>query len=76
MRHNRSQRGSTRSHHALKGVRLSKCPDCGFVCLNHRVCANCGKYNGRKVIDMEVKTSKKVAKVGKEKKEKKVAKAK
>ncbi len=73
MRHNRSQRGSTRSHHALKGVRLSKCPDCGLPILNHRLCANCGKYNGKQVVSKEVKVSKKVTKG---KKAEKVTKAK
>jgi large subunit ribosomal protein L32 len=58
MRHNRSQRGSTRSHHALKSASLTKCPDCGQSRLNHRVCGNCGKYNGKKVIIFEVKAKK------------------
>lgn len=59
MRHNRSQRGNTRSHHALKATDLSVCPDCGAKRLNHKVCNNCGKYNGRVVIDVLAKVAKK-----------------
>ena len=40
-----------RSHHALKGVRTTKC-ECGALRLPHRACATCGKYNGRVVIDV------------------------
>ena len=59
MRHNRSQRGSTRSHHFLKGLPTTKCPDCGTVITRHKACSNCGKYKGRKVVDLEVKALKK-----------------
>jgi len=70
MRHNRSQRGSTRSHHGLKGMNLTKCPDCGMPVMRHQACANCGKYRGRVVIDMEPK-KKMVAKAPEKKAEKK-----
>ena len=63
MRHNRSQRGTTRSHHALVAPGLSVCPDCNAKKLNHKVCANCGKYNGRVVIDVMAKTVKKEKKL-------------
>jgi hypothetical protein len=42
----------------LKSASLTKCPDCGQSRLNHRVCGNCGKYNGKKVIIFEVKAKK------------------
>lgn len=63
MRHNRSQRGSTRSHHALTAQGLSVCPDCKAKRINHKVCTNCGKYNGRVVIDVMAKTIKKEKKL-------------
>ncbi len=63
MRHNRAQRGDTRSHHALKAQGLSVCPDCKAKRLNHKVCSNCGKYNGRVVIDVMAKTVKKEKKL-------------
>lgn len=59
MRHNRSKRGSTRSHHALTAAGLSTCSDCGVKKLNHKVCANCGKYNGKVVIDVGARIAKK-----------------
>lgn len=59
MRHNRSQRGNTRSHHALSANGISVCPDCKAAKVNHKVCANCGKYNGRVVIDVLAKVAKK-----------------
>jgi len=58
MRHNRSQRGSTRSHHALKVIALTKCPDCNSPVMRHQACSNCGKYRGRVVINKEKKTTK------------------
>lgn len=59
MRHNRSQRGSTRSHHFLKGLPLTKCSECQAALIRHQACPNCGKYKGRNVIDLEAKTLKK-----------------
>jgi large subunit ribosomal protein L32 len=59
MRHNRSQRGRTRSHHALSEVSLTKCPDCNVAVKRHQACSNCGKYRGRVVIDVTKKVAKK-----------------
>ena len=71
MRHNRSQRGTTRSHHALTAQGLSVCPDCSAKRLNHRACTNCGKYNGKVVIDVLAKTVKKEKKLKAQAKESK-----
>ncbi len=68
MRHNRSQRGSTRSHHALSGVSITKCPDCGMPVSRHRACSNCGKYRGKVVVDLEAKAAKAKKKTEKSKK--------
>ena len=51
MRRNRSETAKRRSHHALSAARLAKC-DCGALRMPHRACQNCGKYNGRVVIDV------------------------
>lgn len=53
MRHNRSQRGSTRSHHALSPVSITKCPECGQPTMRHQACSNCGKYRGKTVINFD-----------------------
>lgn len=63
MRHNRSQRGQTRSHHGLAVKSISACPDCGTAKISHKVCTNCGKYNGRVVIDVNAKIAKKAKKL-------------
>src|SRR4051812_7872226 len=51
MRRNRSQTAKRRSHHAIHGERKATC-ECGQLRLAHRACPNCGKYNGRVVIDV------------------------
>lgn len=58
MRHNRSQRGSTRSHHILKEIALTKCSDCNITIMRHQACSNCGKYRGKVIINLEKKTKK------------------
>ncbi len=55
MRHTRSQRGNTRSHHGLSGISLTKCPDCSSPVMRHQACSNCGKYRGKVIVDMEKK---------------------
>lgn len=51
MRRNRSQTAKRRSHHALVSTQVVKC-DCGALRVSHRACPECGKYNGRVVIDI------------------------
>jgi ribosomal protein L32 len=38
------------------------CPSCKQKKLAHHVCKNCGKYNGKKILDME-KVVEKITKV-------------
>jgi large subunit ribosomal protein L32 len=59
MRHTRSHTRNRRAHHGLKDSVLSKCKKCGEPALPHSVCANCGVYKGREVIDVLKKLSKK-----------------
>ncbi|MEK9185652.1 MAG: 50S ribosomal protein L32 [Patescibacteria group bacterium] len=75
MRHNRSQRGSARSHRALTPSILRLCSECGSPKLPHTACPNCGKYGGREVIDVSTRLANLPAgKAGKEKKKNKEAK--
>lgn len=69
MRSTRSHTGNRRSHDALKDAAMSLCPDCKSPKLAHAVCPNCGKYNGRVVIDMVAKLAKKEAKLKEKNKE-------
>jgi large subunit ribosomal protein L32 len=37
----------------LTAPALAKCKQCGELKLSHRVCGNCGYYNGRQIIAKE-----------------------
>lgn len=51
--------GHRRSHLALKGLKLSICPQCKEAVPSHQVCPICGIYKGVKVIEVEKKEKKK-----------------
>lgn len=59
MRHTRSHTGNRRSHHALKAGALAKCLKCKAETLPHVMCANCGFYKGKEVVDVLKKLTKK-----------------
>ena len=52
--------GRTRIHHrrsswmrnAVTQMATQKCPSCEQVKVAHRVCASCGHYNGKKVVEV------------------------
>jgi large subunit ribosomal protein L32 len=67
MRHTRAHTGNRRSHHALKAKNPSLCKECGHPRLPHTVCANCGMYRGRQVVNVTLKTEKKAKKVASKK---------
>jgi len=58
-RHTKSRRGKRRSHHALKTQIFGLCAKCGQSVPPHRVCPNCGTYQGKEVIDVLKKLTKK-----------------
>jgi large subunit ribosomal protein L32 len=47
-----SKRNQRRAHDALSTPQWSTCAQCGDPVLPHRVCATCGYYRGRKVIEV------------------------
>jgi large subunit ribosomal protein L32 len=45
-----SRRGMRRSHEALPVQAHSECGNCGELKRPHHVCAQCGHYDGREVV--------------------------
>ncbi len=37
----------------LETPQIQKCPKCGEYVLAHRVCKNCGTYNGKEILKVE-----------------------
>ena len=52
-RHSKSRRDMRRAHDHLASPGLSLCPNCQEPRLPHRVCARCGFYKGRAVIEVK-----------------------
>lgn len=46
----KAKKNMRRSHHALAGTAVSTCVKCGAPKRSHRVCLECGDYNGRQVL--------------------------
>ena len=51
-RHTKSRRDRRRAHIRLFPAKLVACPKCGKLKLPHAVCAYCGCYHSREVIDV------------------------
>ena len=49
-RTSKSKKRMRRSHNALHDKALSVCSYCGETMISHRVCTECGYYNGRPVL--------------------------
>ena len=47
----RSRRNMRRSHDSLPASRTHECASCGEVKRPHHVCAACGYYDGREVVE-------------------------
>ena len=49
----RSRRDMRRAHHdKVTAPNIIPCPKCGDMTLPHRVCASCGHYKGRKIVEI------------------------
>ena len=48
----KSRRNMRRSHDALSTAAQMECPNCGEVKRPHHVCASCGYYDGREVLEV------------------------
>ena len=49
----KSRRDMRRAHHALPSSARVECPNCGELKRPHHVCAACGHYDGREVLETE-----------------------
>ncbi len=52
-RTSKSRQGHRRSHHHKTPVQVQYCPKCNEPVLPHRLCPNCGSYQGREVVNMD-----------------------
>lgn len=52
-RTSKARRDKRRAHHALPSAAKSICPRCNEPKRPHRVCASCGTYRDREVIQVE-----------------------
>jgi len=58
-----------RSHHALTATMFVSCNHCRRLILPHRMCPHCGYYDGREIVDVLAKLTRRERK-HKEKEEK------
>ncbi|MCE9533707.1 MAG: 50S ribosomal protein L32 [Planctomycetes bacterium] len=52
-RTSKSKQGHRRSHHHATPIQVQYCKSCNEPVLGHRVCSNCGWFQGRTVVVME-----------------------
>lgn len=51
-RHSKARRDKRRANWKGAMPNLVTCPECKEIKESHRVCLNCGSYNGRKVLEI------------------------
>ena len=49
----KSRRNQRRAHDALAAGSYHECSNCGELKRPHHVCAACGHYDGREIVDSE-----------------------
>ncbi len=49
----RTKRDTRRATHSISAPAISSCPQCHQAKMPHRVCPECGYYDGKEVIDTE-----------------------
>ena len=49
-KHSRKRKGGRNAHNGIRPGPISRCPQCQSPRLPHRVCPDCGLYNGRDVL--------------------------
>jgi len=53
-RTSKRRRNQRRSHDAIGYVATATCANCGAIRRPHRVCEECGFYDGRQVVETEI----------------------
>lgn len=48
-----ARKNSRRAHHAKTPKQTTQCSNCGNACLPHTICASCGAYGKRIVIQKQ-----------------------
>jgi large subunit ribosomal protein L32 len=54
----RKRKGDRRAHQGLEVLALNKCTQCGSAKLPHRVCLECGFYQGRQILAIKTRKEK------------------
>jgi large subunit ribosomal protein L32 len=57
MRHTKGHSGNRRSHHALKGPRISRDTKTNSFHLRHRVDLKTGMYRGKKILEPTIRVT-------------------
>ncbi|MBN1289911.1 MAG: 50S ribosomal protein L32 [Actinobacteria bacterium] len=52
-RKSKTRKNMRRSHHSIEAPTLAECPQCHQPKLPHRVCRECGYYDGRQIFETE-----------------------
>jgi large subunit ribosomal protein L32 len=52
-RQSKTRGAKRRSHDSLKTPTWRNCSKCGEAVLAHQLCAKCGSYNGKQVIEVK-----------------------
>lgn len=50
-RTSKTKKRMRRTHYKLSLPGMVVCPNCGEMRLSHKVCSNCGYYNGKNVME-------------------------
>lgn len=51
-RTSKARKRARRTHFKLEVPGMNNCPECGELKLSHRVCASCGHYDGKTVVEV------------------------
>ncbi|MBQ7653404.1 MAG: 50S ribosomal protein L32 [Clostridia bacterium] len=54
----KSRRNKRAANWKIEAVDLIACPQCGELIQSHRVCKNCGYYDGKQAVEIKQKSEK------------------